>query len=81
MEKIYFKELPTYSKQKSFNGKAHILVNNDVVYLYSYGTPVLMLKDGKLSKVWSGQSKTTSRHIKAFICHLEFNGFRYVKEF
>lgn len=59
--------IPTDS-HKSFYKKAIVRVTEDgAAYLYSYGTPVIRRNvDGTLTRLWSGYSATTQRHIKAF---------------
>lgn len=53
--------------RKSFYGKAYVLHEGDTHTLYSYNTPVLRREcDGSLTRLWSGWSATTGRHINAF---------------
>ena len=68
---LHLKELPCYDGRKSFYNKAQIMEHNGVVYLFSYGTPVArVFKDGEIERLWSGNSRTTSRHFKSFLIHL-----------
>lgn len=56
-----------YQSQKSFYGKAKIAYEDDgSAVLYSYNTPIMRRKDGKLTRIWRGYSVTTGRHVKAF---------------
>lgn len=53
--------------QKSFYGKALVMVYDDKMVLKSYDTLVCEY-DGKfLKKLWNGYSATTQKHINAFI--------------
>ena len=53
--------------QKSFYGKATVMVYDDKMVLKSYDTLVCEY-DGKfLKKLWNGYSATTQKHINAFI--------------
>ena len=69
---------PDYDSSKSFYGKAKVDVRPDgSQVLYSYGTPVCMIKDGKATLLKKGylgwaSSATTLRHVKEF---LKQNGF------
>jgi hypothetical protein len=60
-----------YDSRKSFYGKAQIEKIGNAVILYSYGTKVAEIKNGK-AKVFGFYSLTTLRHIKEF---LKQNGF------
>jgi hypothetical protein len=65
---------PQYDSRKSFYGKAHVVTDDDgTQILYSYNTPVVEIKDGKvkLLAMWDS-SQTTLRHVKEF---LQQNGF------
>lgn len=60
--------------RKSFYGKAHVVTDDDgTQILYSYNTPVVEIKGGKvtLKPMWDS-SATTLRHVKEF---LKQNGF------
>lgn len=59
--------IPTDS-HKSFYGKAIVIVNDDGTRtLISYTTPVLRENtDGTYTRLWSGWSATTGRHIRSF---------------
>lgn len=84
-ESCELKEEPKYDlgtqhdSRKSFYGKAKVDVKpNGSQVLYSYGTPVCRIEDGKvtlLSKGYLGwaSSQTTLRHVKEF---LKQNGFK-----
>lgn len=65
---------PRYDARKSFYGKAQVDTgdSNDKNRLYSYGTLVAEIKDGK-PVVYGTYSQTTLRHIKDW---LKQNGFR-----
>jgi hypothetical protein len=60
-----------YDGRKSFYGKAQVEINNNIQRLYSYGTLVAEIVDGKLI-VRDTYSATTLRHIKEFA---QQNGF------
>jgi hypothetical protein len=55
-----------YNSRKSFYGKAKVEVSNGNQVLYSYGTKVAEIKNGK-AKVYGTYSQTTLRHIKEFL--------------
>ena len=75
---------PEFDSRKSFYGKANVDVKKDgTQVLYSYDTPVCMIKDGEVTLgksrmrgypicVWN-YSPTTLRHVKEF---LKQNGFK-----
>lgn len=63
---------PKYSSHKSFYGKARISMENGRKVLYSYGTKVAEIDNGK-ARVYGLYSNTTTRHIKEF---LNQNGFK-----
>jgi hypothetical protein len=65
---------PRYDSRKSFYGKAQVDTgdNGDKNKLYSYGTLVAEIKDGK-PVVYGTYSQTTLRHIKDW---LKQNGFK-----
>ena len=69
-------ELIPNGTQKSFYGKAVVMVDNaGNETLYSYNTPIIKrLVNGSLIKLWGGWSATTGKHIKAF-CGLNKAGF------
>lgn len=60
---------PIYDTRKSFYGKARIVENYDRIVLYSYNTPVAMLKDKKalIENNEKLLTQTTMRHIKEFL--------------
>ena len=66
MMNIY--ELKSTTNQKSFYGKAQVIVSSDgTQFLKSYETIVLKRKpDGELVRTWDGWSATTGKHIAAF---------------
>ena len=66
-------ELPCLDSRKSFYGKAHIIeLASGAVYLESYDTIVCKIENGQFSRLWSGYSATTQRHVNSF-CRM-FNG-------
>ena len=77
-EEPKFELSPDYDSRKSFYGKAKVDVKPDgTQILYSYGTPVCKIKDGKATLLKKGylgwaSSQTTLRHVKEF---LKQNGF------
>lgn len=74
MKNVY--ELTPNDSHKSFYGKARVIVNNDgSETLISYTTPIVTRNtDGSLTRLWSGWSATTGRHIRAF-CGLNKSEF------
>ena len=57
---------PTY--QKSFYGKALVYLFDDGwTYLQSYSTIMVAVRNGRLVRLSSAKSATTSRHIEAFL--------------
>lgn len=61
------KELKPIDNRKNFYGKAKAITYGDEITLFSYETPVLKIKGGKLFRIWKGWSATTQRHINAFL--------------
>ena len=61
-------ELPCMDRRKSFYGKALVIEEeNGTKKLFSYNTLVAEIDpDGNFTKVWSGNTQTTNRHIKSF---------------
>lgn len=63
-------DLARYSRQKSFYKKAVVrdfsTPRGESVFLYSYGTPVAAVINGRFRRIWGGWSATTARHIDAF---------------
>lgn len=60
---------PEYGGRNSYYGKAQIEVNPDGKTLYSYGTPIMTIKDGQI-KMLCGEwalTNTTIRHIREFM--------------
>lgn len=64
MKEYYLKPL----HQKSFYGKATVIVQDDgSETLYSYDTPIMVRHtDGTYTRIYTGWTQTTGRHIKAF---------------
>ena len=52
--------------RKSFYGKAEVLEDGGIETLFSYGTPVIQRKNGRLTRLWDHWTLTTGTHIKAF---------------
>lgn len=53
--------------QKSFYGKAKVVMDGGKAYLQSYNTFVCCMdENGQFHRLWSGWSATTARHINAF---------------
>lgn len=74
MSEARYELSPQHDARKSFYGKAHVVTDDDgTQILYSYNTPVIELKGGKvkLLPMWDS-SQTTLRHVKEF---LKQNGF------
>lgn len=69
-------ELHPVTSQKSFGGKALVMVeDNGTETLYSYETAIIKrTAAGELVRLWAGWSTTTGRHIAAF-CGLNKAGF------
>lgn len=64
--------LPTrYDSRKSFYGKAKVEVSDGKQALYSYGTKVAEIENGK-ARVYGTYSPTTLRHIKEFLLQNSF---------
>ena len=61
-------ELMPNNGQKSFYGKAIVMIDNDGTQtLYSYNTPIIRKPlNGPLVRLWDGWSATTGKHIKSF---------------
>lgn len=66
VERVY--NLVPNDSHKSFYGKAKVTVLKDgTMILKSYETDVARIeKDGTVTRLWSGWSATTGRHIRAF---------------
>lgn len=69
-------DLPSTS-QKSFYGKAKVIVTEKARYLLSYDTIVCGLTfSGSFMKFWDDWSSTTAKHINDFMLFTRFsNGF------
>jgi hypothetical protein len=63
--------LPCYDSRKDFHGKAKVIISeNGTKFLQSYNTIVARLdSNGTFTKLWSGYSATTMRHINSFFDH------------
>lgn len=61
-------ELPCLDSRKSFYGKAHVIEHdNGTKQLQSYETIVAEIDNaGNYTRLWSGNTQTTNRHIKSF---------------
>lgn len=63
------------------NNKARIIITPAGEYLQSYETIVLFVsaKTGMRYRTWTGQSNTTSRHIKTYcgLSQAEYNALPY----
>lgn len=62
-----FALVPRVSRVKSFYKKAVIQPFPGGLTLYSYGTPVCTVCDGKVFRCWDGWSATTARHVNEFL--------------
>lgn len=64
---MIYELIPT-NGHKSFYGKAKVQIDdNGSETLYSYDTPIIKRdRDGHLTRLWSGWSATTGRHVAAF---------------
>lgn len=68
MPKLYeLKPLPEQN-QKSFYGRACVIIYDDgTETLMSYDTPIIHKKaDGTLFRLYTGYTRTTGKHIKAY---------------
>lgn len=66
---------PHYINQKSFYGKAHVIIDpttNDA-YLQSYSTIVAKISHGRFYHLWDYYSDTTMKHINEFRLENNFN--------
>ena len=53
--------------QKSFYGKAKVVMDGGKAYLQSYNTFVCYMdENGQFHRLWSWWSATTARHVNAF---------------
>ena len=68
-----FELSPQYDSRKSFYGKAQVAMKDNGDYvLYSYGTPVATVRNGKrVPEEEYKASQTTNRHIKEFYRQFE----------
>ena len=67
-------ELRPNGRQKSFYGKAQIIICDNWTALKSYDTFVCRVVNGKLEKLWDGYSATTMRHINDFLDAMGIQG-------
>lgn len=69
MENASIFELKPVNGQKSFYGKAQVLVFMGEHYLKSYDTLVCSYNpnSGAFWRLWTGYSATTMRHVNAFL--------------
>ena len=68
-------ELKPNESHKSFYRKAFVEIDGGAETLFSYGTPVLRREaDGRLTRLWSGWTATTGRHVRAF-CGINKKGW------
>lgn len=59
--------LPLHENRKSYYGKAKVIFNPDgSIELLSYCTIVGKIENGTFTRLWSGNSRTTNRHIHEF---------------
>lgn len=72
-----------YQNQKSFYHKAVVQErDNGTEVLFSYSTPIVVRRNGKVERLWHGYSATTQKHVRAF-CGLnkaEYEALPYAKE-
>ena len=70
-------ELMPDTKQKSFYGKARVIIDdNGTETLFSYDTAIIRkTPEGKLIRLWDDWSATTGKHIKAY-CGLNKAGYK-----
>lgn len=65
---------PQFDSRASFYGKARVEVDGDVHTLYSYGTAVARIANGKFEKLdMADYSQTTRRHVREFAKQHGFN--------
>lgn len=71
--------LSPVDSHKSFYNKCFVEQSDNTMVCYSYNTPVASFKAGKFSRLWSGYSATTMRHINAFaaFCGLKEGGKKW----
>lgn len=69
--------------QKSFYHKAVVQEWDDgTEVLFSYATPIVVRRNGKVERLWHGYSAATQKHVHAF-CGLnkaEYEALPYAKE-
>ena len=64
-----------YDARKSFYGKAKVVVEGNILSLYSYDTLVAVIIDGKVTRADIGvHSMTTNRHIREFVKQFSIDG-------
>ena len=60
-------ELKPVTSQKSFCGKAHVVIEDDGTrILYSYDTAIVKETADGLFRLWNDWTATTGKHIRAF---------------
>lgn len=67
---LYTELQPKLYNQKSYYGKALIGQSPDAIHLYSYGTNMLTIYNGKvvhMNPVLSDYTQTTLKHVKDFL--------------
>lgn len=64
---------PIYDRRANFYGKARVYELNGDAVLMSYGTPVVMVKDSEIYRLWDGYSATTMRHVNEFLRQAGFD--------
>ena len=62
------------NRSGSYYGKAHVIEEDQGVFLQSYDTVVCGIVDGKIEKYWTGYSATTMWHIHDFLKQSGFSG-------
>lgn len=63
-----FELMAINDSRKSFYGKAYVTESGNRLELFSYGTSVAVIEDGKIIRSDIGKwSVTTNRHIREFI--------------
>ena len=69
---MFFNLKPRYDSRQSFYGKAVVMVNDNVLELYSYETRVATFDtDSRKVHLTGAYSMTTARHIREFLHLLE----------
>lgn len=64
--------------QKSFNGRAKVIITDNGKYLMSYSTLVLYISNaGDVVRLWGDWSTTTAKHINSFLAQ---NGIQAINK-